>query len=1485
MTRPPVLSALALIALLPHVAQARNVPGSDPSIHFAPETVQMLLDRANGVLPGGAGLQAGDVVYVQLDTTPLADGATLSAGGYTTMYLPGGVEVVGAGIVVQDGDTWRPVAPNRAGIMPDGRGPRGTTNGEDGSLAQVYADVGVFYSRDVRTAYTGSVVLNPQPRQGSTNLFNTNNDVVYNGWDEQMTYAFGVRNSNFRQMQGEGNTAYGYGSPVAGPDTWYTNDYRLQNGNQLYGLGDPAATGPWERVQYDGSEIGQGDPTPFNGTLANVGLPTDAGWALSPANPLPTGTNAVRFAMGERRVGQTETVRVALRVADPGQFDSNGCFNVYGDTFSGDGSGDQSGRDNAWTYMGMRAGSMSSCLHVLKTADTDYAQPGSPIHYTLDYANLGAVPLTNVQLRDVVDTNNVTFTGASPAPTGGGATRTWSLGTLAPGQSGSTTLDVRVFNAQNVNDDFTTNPATLTSAEYPQGAQSAATTLLQGYAVIDANKTVSPSAVLPGDTVTYSITLDNIGNGITEIGTDVIVRDMLPNGFNYVNNSASWTMGPSCPASGTRNAQWNNGAREWVLPIELCAGDTLTLTFDATVGGGVNPGVYFNDIYYDVTDETTGRSTRVTKAGLAPVSVSRPAFFGTSLTATDVNGGALRPGDQLCYGLSVPNEGTFDATGVAAVLPLPKGTSFDTSSVVSSGAAVAYDDGSGNFAYTPVGVIDNLVTDVRFTWGGVAVGQTVTGEACVELDALMADGVKLASQATVTATELGTLQTLSDDLATPAIDDATVTVVTARPDLITSTKVADVSSAGLGDTVTYTITVKESGDALGGATNVVVTDAVDVTRLGNIQLGALPAGVRASFQSPTLTWTIPTLAPGEAVVLTFTADVLDTATGDVTNIASLRDDQVPAPVQTAASNVTIVVGVDTDGDGVTDDDEALNGTDPGDADTDNDGLTDGQERTAGTNPLDADTDDDGLADGEEAALGADPLVADTDGDGLSDGVEAGRATGVAAGQSDVANISFAGTGTGWTPDTDPSTTTDLTKADTDGDGLLDGLEDANHNGKVDAGETNPNVADTDGDGLKDGAEVNTHGTNPLVVDTDADGLQDGDEITLGTDPLVADTDADGLKDGEEVNTYGTNPRKADTDSDGIVDGEEVNTTHTDPLVADTDGDGLIDGDELTEGTNPLRADTDGDGLKDGAEVHTYNTDPNLRDTDGGGVGDGVEVLSALTDPLNPADDVANTTDTDGDSLTDDEETYVFGTDPTNPDTDGDTMTDGEEVLTYGTDPLVDDTDGDGLTDGAEINTHGTDPLKADTDGDGLLDGDEVTRATDPLVVDTDGGGVGDGVEVTSGTDPLDPSDDLSLDGDGDGLLDADELARGTDPANPDTDGDGLLDGAEVHTHLTDPLNADTDDDGLSDGDEVNTYHTDPTDWDTDRGGVSDGTEVSAGTDPLDPADDGAEVIDTNVDTDVIIAKGGCRCDSGSGSMGLGWLALLGMLALRRRTAE
>ena len=256
--------------------------------------------------------------------------------------------------------------------------------------------------------------------------------------------------------------------------------------------------------------------------------------------------------------------------------------------------------------------------------------------------------------------------------------------------------------------------------------------------------------------------------------------------------------------------------------------------------------------------------------------------------------------------------------------------------------------------------------------------------------------------------------------------------------------------------------------------------------------------------------------------------------------------------------------------------------DPDDADDDDDGLMDANEgRTTDLPETNPETWDNGEVHVWRVHGRTDPLLPDSDGDGLPDGLESG-----------------------WRTANDPPT--DLA-TDTDGDGYPNFMADydppffntTDNNGlpeyvfyglrtaQIHGTMTNPNEEDSDHDGLLDGIE-----------DANRNGWADGDGVPLGPAENwwdVRPNEGD-WPDGDWKPAWAsyvgreTDPNKTDTDEDGLMDG----------FGEDLSLDGLIDGDldsnrtwqagELWLETDPLNPDTDGDDLPDGWESR-YQLDP------------------------------------------------------------------------------------------------------------------------------------------------------------------------------------------------------------------------------------------------------------------------------------------------------
>ena len=393
-----------------------------------------------------------------------------------------------------------------------------------------------------------------------------------------------------------------------------------------------------------------------------------------------------------------------------------------------------------------------------------------------------------------------------------------------------------------------------------------------------------------------------------------------------------------------------------------------------------------------------------------------------------------------------------------------------------------------------------------------------------------------------------------------------------------------------------------------------------------------------------------------------------------------------------------------------------------------------------TNPQNSDTDNDGLNDSYEAlTLLTDPTSRDTDNDGIPDGVEINSAYG------------------------NPPQASDPRNNNTDGDAFDDGDEDANGNGIVDAGETDPTRREDSGD-------------------EDNDGLQNWEENLSCTEWNVADTDFGGINDGDERNvSHGTDP------CDSLVNfaTSYVSFSSANQLfVLDASGfnpNGGI-GYYNNSGTYvafSYQSISIVNNALQGVAPAPTGTPSSIESRNGSFCHTSATQDGTITNTRNYCDD--DYRDTDGDGLADWEEllgTYGWFSNPTLVDTDGDGVDDFDEVFdnTDPTEPCFNtlDPDGDGLNSYFE-NTTGCNLAFI-----GIGNGSSDVYVTDYLLFDTDNGGVDDRTEYFDNTNPEnDPTDDLlPEDFDNDGLPDAIENATGSDWRNPDTDGGGMLDGAE-----------------------------------------------------------------------------------------------------------
>lgn len=406
------------------------------------------------------GYQNGDVISYIAESTPDAGtGSINGAGAWNTLFVPPGVVVVGAEIVQPNGDgTYSAIPAPQVAPIKDGCGNRGCAyptsgNIQNGKLNEGQQDSGIFYSTNSRTQLLSApLTLDPT---------GSGNQEAWNLWDAEQVRAFGGKaqltaggpiNGAISDNGGQGNTPVvdaslaggtnpltwaGTGSPVAGPQTYFTNDYNpiCTDGidDNVFEDVDLVCNGPWNRISYMGSTIGGSGavtPTTVDGVIPNVNtsVSTSSGFVLpnpapeneaAPYTSLPGNPNAVRYVMGRRTVGELETVRITFQITNASLFtasltDNSFCYDATGGDNDKDGVTGRGSQDNIWRYYqgnnhfcfqgSADATAFKSVITVDGVSSSGSADADSIIGYDLQFTNTGNVDLFDINISDVVTT-------------------------------------------------------------------------------------------------------------------------------------------------------------------------------------------------------------------------------------------------------------------------------------------------------------------------------------------------------------------------------------------------------------------------------------------------------------------------------------------------------------------------------------------------------------------------------------------------------------------------------------------------------------------------------------------------------------------------------------------------------------------------------------------------------------------------------------------------------------------------------------------------------------------------------------------------------------------------------------------------------------------------------------------------------------------------------------------------------------------------
>ncbi|WP_339278815.1 hypothetical protein NYE40_19550 [Paenibacillus sp. FSL W8-1187] len=385
-------------------------------------------------------------------------------------------------------------------------------------------------------------------------------------------------------------------------------------------------------------------------------------------------------------------------------------------------------------------------------------------------------------------------------------------------------------------------------------------------------KSASVSDAVVGDSITYTLTVRNTGS-VT--ATNVQVTD-------GIDETASSFVAGSVTLNGTPlpGADPDTG----VTVGSLAPGATAVITFKYKVTAVPFSGTLDDQGRVAYTYQPTPDSPVIST--FVPSNIVRIPVYQPILTL--VKSGSPSPvplGGIVTYSLLVENSGNI-AANVTIVDPIPAGSTYVPNSVTISGVPAPGENPVTGIAVGPVGPGESAVVTFEVQATSIPPAGTLVNQSTADYTYQPPDGRTL------------TGETPSNTVVIPV-------VAPVNPPIVPVEKSADASSAIIGQTVTFTVSV--ANESIGPIDNAVLTDTIPngyafVT--GSVVVGGVPNPAA----NPASGIPLGTLASGATATVTFQLLVLSAPEPPVlTNEASLAFTYFGAPNSSASNPVDLEV--------------------------------------------------------------------------------------------------------------------------------------------------------------------------------------------------------------------------------------------------------------------------------------------------------------------------------------------------------------------------------------------------------------------------------------------------------------------------------------------------------------------------------------------------------------------------------------------------